>query len=113
MKASSERRWDEQASDEDRGETSGVFVSLHRPIVDVAVGELYSPGLSGEPTPVYATPYMQDGKNRIRYAPDFYLGTRFPMGIIVAEDWEDEMSGACVPEALIAKCRTYLAERAL
>jgi hypothetical protein len=113
MKASSERRWDEQASDEGSEETSGVFVSLHRPIVDVAVGELYSPGLNGEPTPVYATPYMQDGKNRIRYERDFYLGTSFPTGIIVANDWEDEMSGASVPEGLIAKCRAYLAERAL
>ena len=113
MKASSERRWDDQASDEGSDETSGVFEKLCRPIVDVTVGERCSPGVTGEPTPVYATPYMQDGKNRIRYERDFYLGTSFPTGIIVANDWEDEMSGASVPEGLIAVCRAYLAERAL
>ena len=69
--------------------------------------------MSGEPTPVYATPYIQEGKNRIRYAGDFYLGTSFPTGIIVADDWEDQMQSACVPEVLIAKCRAYLADRAL
>jgi hypothetical protein len=113
MRASSEQRWDEQAADEDSEETSGVFPSLRGPIVNVAVGELTSPGVTGEPTPVYATLYTQDGKNRVRYARDFYLGTSFPTGIIVADDWEDEMASASVPEGLIAKCRAYLVERAL
>ena len=110
---SSEPGRDEQAWDESDEGTSSVFPSLHRPIVDVAVGELRSPGPKREPTPVYATPYMLAGKDRIRFARDFYLGTSFPTGIIAAEGWEDELRGACLPEGLIAKCRAYLATRAL
>lgn len=113
MMTSSKRGWDEQAwDDSDEGATS-VFPSLHRPIVDIAVGELRSPGPTREPTPVYAAPYRLDGTDRIRFARDFYLGTSFPTGIIAAEGWEDELRGACLPEGLIAKCRAYIAARAL
>lgn len=111
MMTSSEPRWDEQAWDDSDDAVSSVFPSL--PIVDVAVGELRSPGPKREPTPVYAAPYRLAGNGRIRFTRDFYLGTSFPTGIIAAEGWEDELRGACLPEGLIAKCRAYLAARAL
>ena len=113
MMTNSEKLWDGQALNEDDEETSGVFPSIRRPIVHIAVGELRTPGPRGEPTPVYATPYMEVGDERIRYSRDFYLGTSFPTGIIVAEGWEEELRESCVPEALIDACRAYLAGRAL
>jgi hypothetical protein len=113
MMTNSAQRWDEQVGDDNDEETSGVFPSIRRPIVHIAVGELRRPGSRGEPTPIYATPYMDAGNDRIRYARDFYLGTSFPTGIIVAVGWEEELREACVPEGLIDACRDYLAARAL
>jgi hypothetical protein len=110
--SSIDQGWDEETCDEQ--ETSGVFTMLRQPVADIAVGEMYGvAGPDAEPAPVYAAPYVLAGKDRVRFARDFYLGTRFVTGILPAEGWEDEMRAEGIPERMIGKCRAHLAEHAI
>lgn len=102
----------ERVANDDEQEDSGVFVSRSRVAVDVAIGELRA-SMSGEPLPIYATPYVTEGRKRTRFTRDYCLGVRFPTGVIASGDWEEEMSKDGVPGFVIERCREYLADHAL
>jgi hypothetical protein len=97
----------------DEAEDSGVFVSRSLLVLDVAIGALRAGGLLFEPVPIYATPFVRSGKDRIRYARDYCVGVRFPTGVIAADGWEAEMIRDGMPAFVIDRCRAYLAEHAL
>lgn len=101
-----------RSADNDDQEDSGVFVSRSRMALDVAIGELRASTV-GEPSPIYATPYVRSGRQRARYTRDYCLGVRFATGVIAAEGWDDEMTGDGVPEFVIERCREYLAGHAM
>lgn len=96
----------------DDAEDSGVFVSRSPVALDVAIGALRASAL-GEPTPIYASPYVRCGRDRTRYTRDYCLGVRFTAGVIATETWEAEMSQDGLPPFVIERCREYLAEHAM
>lgn len=95
-------------ADNDSEEDSGVFVSRSRWALDVAIGELHAG--TGDPSPIYATPYVRTGRERTRYTRDYCLGVRFPTGVIATDGWEIEMARDGVPGFVIDKCHDYLAD---
>ncbi|APR84954.1 Hypothetical protein A7982_10303 [Minicystis rosea] len=101
-----------QVASNDEPEDSGVFVSRSQMALDVAIGELRA-GAAGEPMPIYATPYVRQGKNRTRYTQDYCLGVRFANGVIEAASWEEEMIRDGLPAFVIERCREFLAENAM
>ncbi len=102
----------ERIADNDDHEDSGVFVSRSRVALDVAIGELRA-SMSGEPAPIYATPYVTEGRKRTRFTRDYCLGVRFPTGVIASSEWEEEMTRDGVPGFVLERCREYLAEHAM
>lgn len=94
-------------------EVSAVHSSMRLMRVSVAIGAM-GPGEGGdEPAAVYASPYVMMDSERIRIASDYYLGTRFPTGLVPAEGWEDEMLRDGVPPFVVDACRAYVAQHAL
>jgi hypothetical protein len=106
-----ERDFEPAANDHEQ-EDSGVFVSRSLLALDVAIGELRA-GAPGNPAPIYATPFVRQGRERMRYTRDYCLGVRFATGIIPAEGWEIEMARDGVPAFVLERCREYLAEHAI
>lgn len=115
MKSSTKRAPDHALgviAQNDEQEDSGVFVSRSSLALDVAIGELRA-GTTGDPAPIYATPYVRSGRERTRYTRDYCLGVRFPTGVITAEEWESEMRRDGVPGFVIERCKEYLESLAL
>lgn len=65
-----------------------------------------------DPALVYVTPHAIVAGRHVRFVRDYLLGTRTPTTIVPAEDWESEMRRDGVPEPVIGRCRSYLAEHA-
>ncbi|MEJ7734683.1 MAG: hypothetical protein WKG00_36495 [Polyangiaceae bacterium] len=66
-----------------------------------------------DPCGVYATPHVLVNGQRIAFARTYFLGTRFPTGIVASATWESEMRADSVSARLIYSCREYLRSRAL
>lgn len=94
-------------------EVSGIHPSMPLMLTNIAIGAMGGEALSDEPVAVYATQYVVMGGKRVRYARDYYLGTRFTTGVIPSEGWDDEMHGDGVSAFMIDECREYLAVHAL
>jgi hypothetical protein len=66
-----------------------------------------------DPCAVYATPRVLVNGQRIAFARSYFLGTRFPTGIVPSATWEAEMRADSVSSRLIHHCRAYLRPRSL
>jgi hypothetical protein len=98
------------------GETSDEVTSVRRTlrlVADVDI-ELHN-GDRGpfDPCAVYATPRVLVSGQRIAFARSYFLGTRFPTGIVPSSTWEAEMRADSVSGRLIDRCRSYLRSRSL
>jgi hypothetical protein len=66
-----------------------------------------------DPTAVYATPRLLVHGERIAFLRPYYLGTRFPTGIVASTTWEREMVAEGVAQRLIDRCKEFLRRRTL
>jgi hypothetical protein len=97
-------------------ETSDEVTSVRRSLRMIADVDIeHRDGDRGpfDPCAVYATPRLLVSGQRIRYTRAYFLGTRFPTGIVPSATWEAEMRADCVAGRLIERCRSYLRARSL
>jgi hypothetical protein len=66
-----------------------------------------------DPTPVYARPYTKIGADMATSEREYFLGTRFLVGLIPSATWEEEMRADGHSERSITKCRAYVDAKAL
>src|SRR5262245_44563116 len=111
MAAIRQQRLEPLPTDDD--DVSGIHpVSLPPIVVDVAIGTWHAVP-QGEPAPIYAAPFVVEGRGRRAFPRTYYLGTRFATGVIPASGWDTDMTADGLPPAVIEKCREWLDAREL